>query len=473
MRPKIWNRASKNGLKQENEGIKYRNAVVDFFGIICYNTNIQHKHGAEGDPIAVPRRKTEVSMRAYERFLKYAAYPTMSSEETGTHPSTAKQLLLARALKDELISMGLSDVEVDEWGYVYAELPANTDTVCNNIGFIAHMDTSSEASDENIKTQLIKYEGGDILLNPESDIWLREADYPYVAEHKGQTLIVSDGTTLIGADDKAGIAEIMTALEILIKDNVPHGKISVAFTPDEEIGEGADNFRVDRFGADYAYTVDGGGLGEIEYENFNAASCKVTVTGVSIHPGSAKDRMKNAARIAAEFDSRLPSAEIPEKTEGYEGFHHLLSIQGATEDAKLVYIIRDHDRAKFEEKKKFFEALGEKMNSEYGEGTVTVDIKDSYYNMREKIEDNLFVVERAKEAMLSLGIEPIVMPIRGGTDGARLSFMGLPCPNLCTGGANFHSRFEYVCVESMDKITELLVKIATDAAAGEKMPVKA
>ena len=412
-------------------------------------------------------------MRAYERFLRYAAYPTMSSEETGTHPSTAKQLVLARELARELSEMGLDNVEVDEWGYVYAELASNVGTVCNNIGFIAHMDTSSEASDENIKTRLVSYEGGDILLNEEKDIWLRVEDYPYVEEHKGETLIVSDGTTLIGADDKAGIAEIMTALEVLIEKNIPHGKISVAFTPDEEIGEGADNFRVDRFGAEYAYTVDGGGLGELEYENFNAASCKVEIRGVSIHPGSAKDRMKNAARIAAEFDARLPKDEIPEKTEGYEGFHHLLSITGATEEAKLVYIIRDHDRVKFEEKKSFFEELGRQMNSEYGEGTVAVNIKDSYYNMREKVEDNIFVVERAKEAMRSLGIEPIVMPIRGGTDGSRLSFMGLPCPNLCTGGANFHSRFEYVCVESMDKITELIVKIAEDVAKSDKMPVKA
>ena len=410
-------------------------------------------------------------MRAYERFLKYAAYPTMSSEETGAHPSTEKQFVLARELACELRQMGMSGVEVDEWGYVYAELPANTDAECNSIGFIAHMDTSSEASDENIKTQLVEYKGGDILLNEEKGIWLKVSDYPYVEEHKGQTLIVSDGTTLIGADDKAGIAEIMTMLEHFITTSEPHGKISVAFTPDEEIGEGADNFRVDRFGADYAYTVDGGGIGELEYENFNAASCKVEVKGVSIHPGSAKDRMKNAARIAAEFDSRLPKDEIPEKTEGYEGFHHLLHIEGATEDAKLVYIIRDHDRAKFEQKKDGFVKLADKMNDEYGDGTVTVHVRDSYFNMREKIEDNLFVVERAKAAMHSLGIKPIVVPIRGGTDGARLSFMGLPCPNLCTGGANFHSRFEYVCVEDMDKISELLVKIATDVAKSEKKEI--
>ena len=411
-------------------------------------------------------------MKAYERFLKYAAYPTMSSEETGTHPSTAKQLVLARELARELTELGLSGVELDEWGYVYAELDKNVETECNSIGFIAHMDTSSEASDENIKTQLVKYEGGDILLNPERDIWLKVSDYPYVEEHRGQTLIVSDGTTLIGADDKAGIAEIMTALEVLIKENKPHGKISVAFTPDEEIGEGADNFRVDRFGAEYAYTVDGGELGELEYENFNAASAKVEIKGVSIHPGSAKDRMKNAARIAAEFDSRLPADEIPEKTEGYEGFHHLLGMKGAIEEASLVYIIRDHDREKFEEKKRGFEELARVMNEEYGEGTVNLTLKDSYFNMREKIEDNLFVVDRAKEAMLSLGITPIVTPIRGGTDGSRLSFMGLPCPNLCTGGANFHSRFEYASVESMDKITDLLVKIATDVANSEKKTVK-
>ena len=411
-------------------------------------------------------------MRAYERFLKYVAYPTMSSEETGTHPSTAKQLVLARELVRELEELGLSNVELDEWGYVYAELPANTDTVCNNIGFIAHMDTSNEASDENIKARLVEYDGTDILLNPEKDIWLKVSDYPYIAKHKGETLIVTDGTTLLGADDKAGISEIMTALERLIKENIPHGKISVAFTPDEEIGEGADNFRVERFGADYAYTVDGGELGELEYENFNAASARVEVKGVSIHPGSAKDRMKNAARIAAEFDSRLPKDEIPEKTEGYEGFHHLLSIKGGIEEASLVYIIRDHDRARFEEKKDGFEALAAQMNREYGEGTVNLTLSDSYFNMREKIEDNLFVVERAKDAMLALGIQPIVTPIRGGTDGARLSFMGLPCPNLSTGGANFHSRFEYASVDSMDKITELLVKIAADVANTEKKTVK-
>ena len=411
-------------------------------------------------------------MRAYERFLKYVKYPTMSSEETGTHPSTEKQLVLARELVKELSELGLSDVELDQWGYVYAKLPKNTDKVCNDIGFIAHMDTSSEASDENIKPMLVEYKGGDILLNPELGIYMKVEDYPYLNRYVGDTLIVTDGTTLLGADDKAGISEIMTALEQLIKSGAPHGNISIAFTPDEEIGEGADNFRVERFGADYAYTVDGGGLGELEYENFNAASCKVLVKGVSIHPGSAKDKMKNAARIAAEFDSLLPADEIPEKTEGYEGFHHLLSITGAIEEAKLVYIIRDHDRSKFEAKKEGFVKLANEMNARYGEGVVSLDIKDSYFNMLEKIEDNIFIVDRAREAMLSVGIDPIVVPIRGGTDGARLSFMGLPCPNLCTGGNNFHSRFEFASVESMDKITELIVKICENAVNSDKMSVK-
>ena len=411
-------------------------------------------------------------MRAYERFLEYVKYPTMSSEGTGTHPSTEKQLALARALAKELEELGLVDVELDKWGYVYAKLPKNTDAECNDIGFIAHMDTSSEASDENIRPQLVSYKGGDILLNPELGIYMRVEDYPYLADFAGDTLIVTDGTTLLGADDKAGIAEIMTAIEKLIESGAPHGNISVAFTPDEEIGEGADNFRVERFGADYAYTVDGGSLGELEYENFNAASCRVEISGVSIHPGSAKNKMKNAARIAAEFDSLLPRDEIPERTEGYEGFHHLLSISGATEEAKLVYIIRDHDREKFEEKKDGFITLAGEMNSRYGEGTVKVDIRDSYFNMLEKIEENIFIVDRARAAMESLGIEPIVVPIRGGTDGARLSFMGLPCPNLCTGGCNFHSRFEFASVESMDKISDLIVKICEDVAKSEKMAVR-
>lgn len=410
-------------------------------------------------------------MRAYERFLKYVAYPTMSDETTGTTPSTAKQLVLARALCEELLALGLSDARVDEFGYVYASLPANVDGECNTIGFIAHMDTSSEASDENIRSRIVKYEGGDILLNEEKGIYMTVADYPYLADFVGQSLIVTDGTTLLGADDKAGIAEIMTALEYIVRGELPHGKISVAFTPDEEIGEGADHFDVEGFGAEYAYTVDGGSLGEVEYENFNAAGAKITVHGVSIHPGSAKDKMKNAARIASEFDSLLPEDEIPERTEGYEGFHHLLSIEGGCELATLAYIIRDHDMEKFLAKKAQFEAAAAEINARYGAGTLEMKLFDSYFNMKEKITPNAFIVDRATEAMTQLGVKPIVVPIRGGTDGARLSFIGLPCPNLCTGGANFHSRFEFVSVDAMDKITDILVRIAENVAKEEKKTV--
>ena len=400
-------------------------------------------------------------MKAYERFLKYAKYPTMSDDSTGTTPSTEKQLVLARELCSELMELGLN-AEVDKWGYVYAVLPANVEGEFQKIGFIAHMDTSSEASDENIKTQIVDYRGGDILLNSERGIVMKRDTYPYLDNYVGEHLIVSDGTTLIGADDKAGIAEIMTMLERLIKENIPHGDISVAFTPDEEIGEGADHFDVARFGADYAYTVDGGPLGEVEYENFNAASCKITVHGVSIHPGAAKGMMKNAARIASEFDGMLPCSEIPEMTEGYEGFHHLLSISGECENASLVYIIRDHSKEKFEEKKRVFVECAKAINEKYGEGTLDMTLTDSYYNMREKIEEHIYIVDRARAAMEELGIKPITVPIRGGTDGSRLSFLGLPCPNLCTGGMNFHSRFEFISCEAMDKVTDLLVTIATN-----------
>lgn len=411
-------------------------------------------------------------MRAYERFLTYVKYPTMSDETTGTTPSTAKQLELARHLCEELIALGLTDAQVDEYGYVYAHLAANVTGEHNRIGFIAHMDTSSEASDENIQPRVLKYEGGDILLNAEKGIYMTVDDYPYLADFAGHHLIVTDGTTLLGADDKAGIAEIMTAIERMVRDDLPHGDISVAFTPDEEIGEGADHFDVARFAADYAYTVDGGALGEVEYENFNAASARIRINGVSIHPGSAKDRMKNAARIACEFDALLPEDEIPEKTCGYEGFHHLLGIEGGTELATLAYIIRDHDMAKFEEKKQTFRTAAASINAKYGEGTLELTLTDSYYNMKEKITPNPFTVDRAISAMRALGIEPSVNPIRGGTDGARLSFMGLPCPNLCTGGMNFHSRFEFASVEAMDSITDLLVRIAADVAAEPKMAVK-
>ena len=407
-------------------------------------------------------------MYTYERFLNYVNIPTTSDESSESIPSTKTQLVLARLLVEELLALGLSDARVDEYGYVYATLPSNTDKPTNAIGFIAHMDTSSEASGENINAKIIKYDGTDIELNRELGIYLRKEDYPYVEDYKGYNLIVTDGTTLLGADDKAGIAEIMSALAKTIDTGVPHGKICVAFTPDEEIGRGADKFDVAAFGADYAYTIDGGALGEIEYENFNAASAKITVNGVSIHPGSAKGKMKNAALIACEFNSLLPENEIPELTEGYEGFHHLLSLSGECESAKMSYIIRDHDMAKFIAKKKSFELAADAINKKYGEGTLTLTLSDSYFNMKEKIEPCMYVVDRAKKAMIDEGITPITKPIRGGTDGAMLSFMGLPCPNICTGGENFHSRFEFVCCEAMEKISDIIVRIITNAVADGK-----
>lgn len=407
-------------------------------------------------------------MKAYERFLNYVAYPTMSDDASETVPSSAKQLVLARDLQKELLALGLTDAYVDGFGYVYATLPANTDKDVNTIGLIAHMDTSSEASDTDIKASVVAYNGGDILLNEKENIVMTVSDYPYLAKYEGQHLIVSDGTTLIGADDKAGIAEIMTALETIIESKIPHGKICVAFTPDEEIGRGADHFNVEGFGADYAYTVDGGALGELEYENFNAAGARIEFHGVSIHPGSAKDKMKNAALIACEFNALLPADEIPSKTEGYEGFHHLAGMSGGIEYAELNYIIRDHDRAKFEIKKNDFVKACKTINAIYGAGTAVMKLTDSYYNMKEKIEPHMYVIDRAKQAMEDVGVTPNVVPIRGGTDGARLSFMGLPCPNICTGGENFHSRFEFVSVEAMDKITAIIVKLIENSVAQGK-----
>ena len=399
-------------------------------------------------------------MKAYERFLNYVSVPTMSDEESETTPSTKKQLVLGKLLKEELTSLGLSDVKLDEYGYVYATLPANTEKNEKTIGFIAHMDTSPDAPDENVKPKLVEYAGGDILLNEERGIYMTVEEYPNIADYKGHLLITTDGTTLLGADDKAGIAEILTMLEKLIERNTPHGTIKVAFTPDEEIGRGADKFDVEGFDADFAYTVDGGAIGELEYENFNAASAKITVHGVSIHPGSAKGKMKNAARIAMEFNALLPEEEIPELTEGYEGFHHLTGMSGEIELAKLSYIIRDHDMEKFKEKKRDFEAAAAVINAKYGEGTLELELCDSYYNMREKIEPEMYIIERAKKAMLKLDIIPLINPIRGGTDGARLSFMGLPCPNLSTGGENFHSRFEFISADVMEVMSEILVEIA-------------
>ena len=397
-------------------------------------------------------------MTVYERFLRYVSYPTTSDENNENCPSTENQRVLANELCRELSELGLSDARVDKNGYVYASIPANCEGM-PSIGFIAHMDTASDAPGENIKPQIVDYKGGDILLNEAEGIYLKLSDYPYVADLAGQRLIVTDGTTLLGADDKAGVAEIVTAVEKIMNSDFGHGKICIGFTPDEEIGRGADLFDVEGFGADYAYTLDGGGLGEIEYENFNAASALVKVHGRAIHPGSAKDKMINAVRIAAEFDSMLTPDEIPEKTEGREGFHHLLSLEGETEEAVSKYIIRDHSKEKFAAIKAEFESVAKALNEKYGEGTVELILRDSYYNMIEVLESKMFVVERATEAMKRLGMNPVSVPIRGGTDGARLSFMGLPCPNLPTGGGNFHSRYEYVSIDAMERCVELILEI--------------
>ena len=397
-------------------------------------------------------------MTIYERFLKYVSYPTTSDENNECCPSTAGQMVLAKELVKELLELGVTDARVDEHGYVYGSIPANCDGM-PSIGFIAHMDTASDAPGENIKAKMISYEGGDITLNEEEGIVLTLEDYPYVADLKGQRLIVTDGTTLLGADDKAGVTIIMTAVEKILNSDIKHGKICIGFTPDEEIGRGADLFDVEGFGAEYAYTLDGGVVGEIEYENFNAASAVVKVHGRAIHPGSAKGKMINAARICCEFDSMLTPDQIPEMTEGYEGFHHLIDIQGETEEAVSKYILRDHSKEKFAALKAEFESVAATLNAKYGEGTVELIIRDSYYNMVEVLQDKMYVVDRATEAMKRVGMTPFAIPIRGGTDGARLSFMGLPCPNLPTGGGNFHSRFEYVSVDAMERIVDLVVEI--------------
>lgn len=407
-------------------------------------------------------------MEAYNRFLKYVSFPTMSDEASETVPSTEKQLKFGEYLTYELKELGLDDAFMDSNGYVYATLRKNCEKNCPTIGFIAHMDTSPAASDENIRAKIVKYTGEDILLNKDKGIYLRKCDYPYLTDYLGHDLIVTDGTTLLGADDKAGIAEIISAVEYILKNDIPHGDIKIAFTPDEEIGRGADLFDVENFGADYAYTVDGGAMGEIEYENFNAATASVEITGLSIHPGSAKGKMINASHVACEFDALLPIDELPETTEGYEGFHHLVDISGETEKAVLTYIIRDHDEEKFAQKKQDFEKAANILNNKYKEDTVKVTITDSYYNMKKMIEPCMYIVDRAKEAMTKLGITPINVPIRGGTDGARLSYMGLPCPNLCTGGNNFHSRFEFISANDMERITALLAKIMADAVKYEK-----
>lgn len=398
-----------------------------------------------------------------ERFLKYVSFPTMSDETSETVPSTKKQLVLGKYLEEELKAIGLSDVELDDKGYLYGTLPANTESSVT-LGLVAHMDTSDACADEPIVTKTVLYDGNDICLNEEKGIYLKKEEYPALENYVGNHLIVTDGTTLLGADDKAGITAIFSALERIIKENKPHGTVKVCITPDEEIGRGADCFDVERFDADYAYTVDGGALGEIEYENFNAASAKAVFHGVSIHPGSAKDKMKNAQLMALDFASMLPADETPATTEGYEGFFHLVEMKGECENAELVYIIRDHDREKFEAKKALFDTVSKKVNEKYGDGACEVFVKDSYYNMKEIIDDHMYTIDRAITAMKAVGVEPVIVPIRGGTDGARLSFMGLPCPNICTGGENFHSRFEFLSVESLEKVTDIVERIVLDAA---------
>ncbi len=395
-----------------------------------------------------------------ERFLRYVNFDTQSDEFSETCPSTEKQKALGAALVEEMQAMGITDAYMDENGYVYGTVPGHPKLP--TIGLIAHMDTSPDASGKDIKAREVFYEGGDVLLNAQENIWLREADYESLAQQHGKHLIVTDGTTLLGADDKAGIAEIMTCAEQLLRRRMIHATLKIAFTPDEEIGRGADRFDVQKFAADYAYTVDGGTLGEVEYENFNAAGAVVTVHGLNIHPGAAKNKMVNAQYIAMEFESLLPREQKPEHTDGYEGFIHLTDMEGTVEAATLRYIISDHDLTKFQQKKAAMAAAAEALNAKYGAGTVELAVRDSYFNMREKIEPCMYIVDRAKRAMEDVGVTPITVPIRGGTDGARLSFMGLPCPNLCTGGQNFHGRFEYIPVEDMEKITEILVNLLTN-----------
>ena len=394
-----------------------------------------------------------------ERFLKYVSFDTQSDEFSETCPSTDKQKVLGAALVEEMKAMGIADARMDEHGYVYGTVPG--DPSLPTIGLIAHMDTSPDASGANVKARVVEYDGTDILLGEESGLVLSEKQFPGLARHRGKHLIVTDGTTLLGADDKAGIAEIMTVAEFLLTAKMNHATLKIGFTPDEEIGRGADLFDVEGFGADYAYTVDGGAVGELEYENFNAASAKVEFVGLNIHPGSAKDRMLNSQYIAMEYERLLPAAQKPEYTEGYEGFIHLTDMEGTVEKSTLRYIIRDHDTEMFLQKKERMMEAAAYLNAKYGAGTVNITIRDSYFNMRQVIEPNIHVVERAKKAIEDLGIQPIVVPIRGGTDGARLSYVGLPCPNLGTGGENFHGRYEYACAEDMDLSVRALINILT------------
>ena len=400
-------------------------------------------------------------MDIVERFLKYVSFDTQSAEDAGKTPSTDKQLRLAEYLTEELKALGLTEVEMDANGYVYATLPANTDRPVPTIGFIAHMDTSPDCSGCDVKPRIVRdYDGSDLVLDAEAGIVSSPKKFPELLDHIGEDIIVTDGHTLLGADDKAGIAEIVNAMEYLLAHpEVEHGKVRVGFNPDEEIGLGAHKFDVEKFGCEWAYTMDGGELGELEYENFNAASAKVEVKGVSVHPGYAKGKMVNAARVAAELAAQMPTHETPEQTQDYEGFFHLLGVEGNVEHATLSYIIRDHDRARFERRKAYMEKCVEWFNVKYGEGTVQLTLNDQYYNMREKIEPVPHVVDLVVEAMKQCGIPAKVKAIRGGTDGAQLSFMGLPCPNIFAGGLNFHGPHEFLPVPSLRRASELVVKI--------------
>ncbi len=401
-------------------------------------------------------------MNITERFLKYVSFTTTSDENTNMTPSTPGQMIFAKYLVDELKSIGLAEVDLDKNGYIMATLPSNIKKEVPTIGFIAHMDTSPDMSGKNPKPRVISnYDGNDIVLNEEKAIVLETAKYPEILLYSGQDIVVTDGNTLLGADDKAGLAEIVSAMEYLIAHpEIKHGKIRVGFTPDEEIGQGADHFDVEKFGAEWAYTMDGGEIGELEFENFNAASAKVTFKGVNVHPGYARHKMLNSMRVAHQFASMIPRHETPEHTENYEGFFHLTNMEGTVEKASLSYIIRDHDRDRFERRKKEFAHLVNKINAEFGDNTATLELRDQYYNMREKIEPVMHIIDLAFNAMNDVGVTPKVKPIRGGTDGSRLSYMGLPCPNIFAGGHNFHGRFEFVPIQSMEKAMQVIVKIA-------------
>lgn len=400
-------------------------------------------------------------MNVVDRFLKYVSFDTQSSETSDTTPSTEKQMVLAKILKEEVEAMGLTEISLDEHAYLMATLPANTDNEIPTIGFIAHLDTSPDMSGENVNPRIVKkYDGKDIVLNQEQNVILSPTMFPELLKHIGEDIIVTDGTTLLGADDKAGIAEIMTAMQYLIDHpEIKHGKIRIAFNPDEEIGMGASKFDVEKFGCEWAYTMDGSEVGELEFENFNAAAATVSIKGLNVHPGYAKNKMLNASLIAMQFAQMLPATERPEHTEGYEGFFHLTGMTGTVEDASLSYIVRDHSAKRFDERLKHLQEVTDYMNRIYPSGTVKLEIKQQYRNMREIVEPKKFIIDLAEKAMKELDITPLIHPIRGGTDGAQLSFKGLPCPNIFAGGMNFHGKYEWVPIQSMEKAVNVIVKI--------------